>query len=162
MRRFILFILTISFYACSVQTVDYYIVRHAEKAIVDSTVKSSDVPLSANGMKRAEELKTQLKDKGIKFIYSTNTVRTKATVQPLSKAIGVPIQLYDGGDTNFVKRLKNLDGNVLIVGHSNTVDDVVNGLMGKPLLKNLPESQFGDLFIVHKKGDNFAYEVGHY
>jgi broad specificity phosphatase PhoE len=162
MKRLILFILTISFYACSVQSVDYYIVRHAEKAIVDSSVKLSDVPLSGNGLKRAEELKTQLKNKGIKFIYATNTVRTKATVQPLSNAIGIPIQVYDGGDTNFIERLKNLDGNVLIVGHSNTVDDVVNGLMGKPLLKDLPEGQFGDLFIVHKKGNNFTYEVGHY
>jgi hypothetical protein len=58
--------------------------------------------------------------------------------------------------------LKNLKGNVLVIGHSNTVDDVVNGLIGKPALNDLPENQFGDLFIVHKKGNDFSYETSHY
>jgi phosphohistidine phosphatase SixA len=137
-------------------------VRHAEKAIVDSTVKSSDVPLSEQGTNRAENLKIQLQDKNIKFIFSTNTIRTKATAEPLSKQTGIPIEIYDGSDTSVVQRLKNLKGNVLIIGHSNTVDNLVNGLVGKQVLNDLNENQFGDLFIVHKKGNNFSFETAHY
>ena len=162
MKRIIFFFTIIVFCSCSSASINYYIVRHAEKAIVDSTVKSSDVPLSEEGKKRAENLKTQLQDKNIKFIFSTNTVRTKATAEPLSEQTGIPIQIYDGSDTGFVQTLKNLKGNVLVIGHSNTVDDVVNGLVGKPALNDLPENQFGDLFIVHKKGNNFSYEAAHY
>ena len=162
MKRIIFFLTTIVFCSCSSTSVNYYIVRHAEKAIVDSTVKSSDVPLSEEGKKRAENLKTQLQDKDIKFIFSTNTVRTKATAEPLSKQTGIPIQIYDGSDTGFVQTLKNLKGNVLVIGHSNTVDNLVNALVGKPALNDLPENQFRDLFIVHKKGNSFSYETGHY
>ena len=162
MKRIIFFLTTIVFCSCNTTSVDYYIVRHAEKAIVDSTVKSSDVPLSEEGKKRAENLKTQLQDKNINFIFSTNTIRTKATAEPLSKQTGIPIQIYDGSDTGFVQTLKNLKGNVLVIGHSNTVDNVVNALVGKPVLNDLPETQFGDLFIVHKKGNDFSYETSHY
>ena len=162
MKQIIFFFTTIVFCSCNTTSVNYYIVRHAEKAIADSTVKSSDVPLSEEGKKRAENLKTQLQDKNIKFIFSTNTVRTKATAEPLSEQTGIPIQIYDGSDTGFVQTLKNLKGNVLVIGHSNTVDDVVNELVGKPVLNDLPENQFGDLFIVHKKANNFSFETAHY
>jgi phosphohistidine phosphatase SixA len=162
MKLTIFFLSTIVFCSCNTTSVNYYIVRHAEKAIADSTVKSSDVPLSEEGKKRAENLKTQLQNKNIKFIFSTNTVRTKTTAGPLSKQTGIPIKIYDGSDTGFVQTLKNLKGNVLVIGHSNTVDDVVNGLIGKPALNDLPENQFGDLFIVHKKGNDFSYETSHY
>ena len=162
MKQIIFFVVTAVFCSCGTASISYYIVRHAEKAIVDSTVKSSEVPLSEEGAKRAVELKNQLQNKDVKYIFSTNTVRTKTTAEPLSKTINVPIQVYSGTDTGFVDNLKNLKGNVLVVGHSNTVDDLVNGLLGKPVLKDLPESQFGDLFIVRKKNNNTTYEVGHY
>ena len=158
MKQFFFFLITIAFYSCSTTTTNYYIVRHAEKATVDSTIKSSDVPLSEQGVKRAESLADKLKNKSIKYIFSTNTVRTKATAEPLSKLLGVPAEIYNGSDTGFVQRIKSLNGNVLVVGHSNTVDDLVNGLLGKTVLKDLSENQFGDLFIVHKKNHKLTYE----
>jgi 2,3-bisphosphoglycerate-dependent phosphoglycerate mutase len=139
MKPIILFLITIVFSSCLTTTTNYYIVRHAEKETVDSSIKSSDVPLSEEGKKRAEALKNQLQDKSIKYIFSTNTTRTKATAHPLSETIQIPVEIYNGGDTGFVSTLKKLNGNVLVVGHSNTVDDVVNGLLGKQVLKDLPE-----------------------
>src|SRR5687768_14269138 len=131
MKQFFFVLITIAFCSCSTTTTNYYIVRHAEKATVDSTIKSSDVPLSEQGVKRAESLADKLKDKSVKHIFSTNTVRTKTTAEPLGKLLSVPVQTYNGSDTGFVHRIKNLNGNVLVVGHSNTVDDLVNGLLGK-------------------------------
>src|SRR5688572_25444174 len=117
MKQIIFFVVTAVFCSCGTASISYYIVRHAEKAIVDSTVKSSEVPLSEEGAKRAVELKNQLQNKDVKYIFSTNTVRTKTTAEPLSKTINVPIQVYSGTDTGFVDNLKNLKGNVLVVGH---------------------------------------------
>ena len=159
MKQLFFFLITIAFYSCSTTTTNYYIVRHAEKATVDSTIKSSDVPLSEQGVKRAESLADKLKDKSIKHIFSTNTVRTKTTGEPLSKLLSIPVEIYNGADTGFVQTLKNLNENVLVIGHSNTVDDLVNGLLGTPVLKDLNEGQFGDLFIVHKKKNKFTYEL---
>ena len=162
MCRYIFFFIAIVFWSCTATT-NYYIVRHAEKeTVTDTLIKSSSVPLSQQGVKRAESLRELLKDKEIKYIFSTNTVRTKATAQPLSDAIKIPIEIYNGGDSSFVQHLKELNGNVLVVGHTNTVDDIVNGLTGKTLLKDLPETQYGDLFIVRKKGNDFTLEKTHY
>ena len=162
MCRIIFMAITILFSSCATTT-SYYIVRHAEKdagtTMTAGTVRTSDVPLSQQGMKRAEALNSQLQGKKISKIYSTNTIRTKSTAEPLSKSIGVPIQIYDAVDSGFVQLLKNSKENVLVVGHSNTVDDLVNALMEKKLLNDLPDAQYGDIFIVHKKNNGKRYEV---
>jgi hypothetical protein len=51
---------------------------------------------------------------------------------------------------------------VLVVGHSNTVDDIVNGLMGVKTLSDLPETQYGDLFIVKRKKGRYSFEQGRF
>ena len=162
MSRIIFIAITIIFSSCATTT-SYYIVRHAEKdagtTMTTVTVQTSDVPLSEQGMKRAEELSKQLQGKKIKQIYSTNTIRTKSTAEPLSKSTGVPITIYNAIDSGFVQLLKKSKENVLVVGHSNTVDDLVNALMDKKLLSDLPDPQYGDIFIVHKKTNSKSYEV---
>ena len=145
------------FFLASCSTTNYYIVRHAEKAPSDGAM-TSDVPLSAEGEKRATALVDVLKAKKIKTIYATPYKRTQGTVQPLSAAIGVPIQTYDPRDTSFIRKVKAINNHVLIAGHSNTVDDLVNGISGQKLLQDLPETQYGDLFIVKKKGGKYKLE----
>ena len=155
----LLFILLLSASSCSST---YYIVRHAEKE-APSQVMTSDVPLSAAGQERAEALKDELKNKGVRRIYSTNFIRTRETARPLSTSTGVAIETYDVKDAGFINKLRALEkGNTLIVGHSNTVDDLVNGLTGKQLLQDLPDTQYGDLFVVKKRGKNYRYEVKHF
>lgn len=139
----------------------YYIVRHAEKQT--STPMAADILLTKEGEERALALRDSLKDKGIKHIYSTVTTRTKATARPLSEATGVSIETYEAKDTTFVTYVKSRGkGNVLIVGHSNTVDDIVNGLTGRKLLSDLPETQYGDLFIVTRRGKNYFFSQSHF
>ena len=152
MRKIIVGIVSVITFSCS--TTNYYIVRHAEKETQASNM-SSDVSLSAAGMERAEALKNILQDKKIQSIFSTNTIRTKSTAKPISDATGISIKVYDSRDTLYVSRLKNISkGNILVVGHSNTVDDIINKLAGQNLLQDLPDSAYGDLFIVKKKGEN--------
>ena len=150
-----LFIVLFLFFLASCSTANYYIVRHAEKAPSDGAM-TTDVPLSEAGEQRAVALQEALRHKKIQTIYATPYKRTQGTAQPLSAAINVPINTYDPRDTAMVRKLKAISGNTLVVGHSNTVDDLVNGLTGQKLLKDLPETQYGDLFIVKKKGNKYT------
>ena len=160
MRNITFIVFVLFFASCSPTT--YYVVRHAEKESATSNM-SSDVPLSAQGKQRAIALKDDLKNKNIRYIFSTNFLRTKGTAQPLSTEINVPVQTYNPADTSFITGIKKLGkGNVLIVGHSNTVDDIVNKIIGENNLKDLPETQYGDLFIIKKKGNKYSLERNHF
>lgn len=147
-------VLALAVLMTSCKTTSFYVIRHAEKeAAPAGNMMTTDVPLSAAGQERAIALREQLKDKGIGTIYSTPTNRTTGTARPLSAATNVAIQLYDPKDPIFIKNLVRHKGApVLVVGHSNTVDDVVNTLSGKNLLQDLPDNQYGDLFLVKVRG----------
>ena len=130
----------------------YFVVRHAEKADPGAQM-SSDVPLSEAGKARAIALRDRLKSESIKSIYSTNTIRTRSTAEPLSTLIDVPLQLYGPmPDSAFYTRIKMSGNNMLIVGHSNTVDDIVNNLTGeKSISGDLEDSVYDRLFIIRKQ-----------
>jgi phosphohistidine phosphatase SixA len=164
MYKSFLLLATIFFLSC--KTTTYYIVRHAEKessTIMSANTMTSDVPLSEAGKQRAAALKTELQKENIKYIFSTNYIRTKSTAQPLADAINVPIEIYDPKDPGFIGKLKSLNGNALVVGHSNTVDDLVNELTGKKEINtDLPDSSYGDLFIVKKNGNKLRFETKHF
>jgi 2,3-bisphosphoglycerate-dependent phosphoglycerate mutase len=156
MTRFLIFII-ISLSSCA--TTNYYVVRHAEKEASSSDMMSTDVPLSPSGKERAEALKKLLQNNNIKRIFSTNYIRTTSTAKPLSDAIGVQIEYYKPDDFLFIGQLKDIKKqNVLIVGHSNTVDDIVNVITGKNHLQDLPDTQYGDLFLIKKKGNKYKLE----
>lgn len=150
----------------SCSPVKYYIVRHAEKETPSTGLvmnTPNDPPLSAAGRVRAIELREALKNKGIQYIFSTNTIRTISTAQPLEELQGgTNIEIYNTKDSLdfFIDKLKAVrKGNSLIVGHSNTVDDIVNKLVGEiKVPKDLPESEYDNLYIVTKKGKHYRFE----
>jgi broad specificity phosphatase PhoE len=158
LKRFI-FILLIPLVSSCGHT--YYIVRHAEKAqsSTGSTMATTnDPPLSDEGKKRAEALKTRLGTAHIRSIFSTNTVRTLSTVAPLSLHTGIKPEIYSRVDDGFLSKLKSLNGNVVIVGHSNTVDDIVNGLSGSEHVQgDLPDSVYNQLFILKSRGGKMKF-----
>jgi broad specificity phosphatase PhoE len=141
-----------------------YVVRHAEKvAVGDTTVKfsPSNPPLSEAGKVRAIVLREELDNKGIRHIYSTNYLRTIYTAQPLVELTGVQVKLYNTKDSlsQMVEEVRNLKGNTLIVGHSNTVDDIVNKFTGENTIPgDLSESQYDNLFILTQKGSKIRFQ----
>lgn len=163
MRLFYLLIGSLFLASCS-QTI--YVVRHAEKESgIDPETKKTikDPPLSLAGQERALKLKEILGGKGITHIYSTNTLRTISTARPLKElTLGLRIEIYgtkpDSTD-RFVERLRNIrKGNILIVGHSNTVDDLCNKIAGRQVIPgDLDEKEFDNLFILKRKGDGYKF-----
>lgn len=164
MRLPVLFFIAALFLTACSHT--YYVVRHAEKATAADGMTMStpgNPPLSEPGMQRAQALKDTLKDKQIRRIFSTNTIRTMSTAAPLSQLTGLAVQAYGPlPDSAFIKQLKAINSNVLIVGHSNTVDDIVNGLTGRQSVpRDLTETEYDNLFVItYKKflGTKVRYE----
>jgi phosphohistidine phosphatase SixA len=157
--RYFALVLSLIFISCGNT---YYIVRHAEKATPMGN--TTDVPLTKDGETRAEGLKLMLKKKNIQQIFSTNTIRTKATAQPTADCFSLPIDIYGSRpDSAFVNLLKSKRKNILIVGHSNTVDDIVNMLCSKSVVPgDLKDNEYDNLFVVKRKGKQFVFKAEKY
>lgn len=162
--RYSILVLSIFIFSCGNT---YYIVRHAEKAtgIDPQTMKTiGDPPLSFEGQERALKLKEILGGKNIKNIFSTNTLRTISTAKPLKELfLNMPIQVYSSKPDSmdaFIQKLKSIKkGNVLVVGHSNTVDDIANKMSGKNVVAgDLKDSEYDNLYIIKRKGKEFVFK----
>jgi broad specificity phosphatase PhoE len=142
-----------------------YIVRHAEKITTSDSIgkmTANDPPLSEAGKVRALVLKNELADKHIGHIYSTNTIRTRSTAEPLSEAIKINIELYNSIDS-LISAIKSAKGNVLVVGHSNTVDDIVNKLCGQvKIASDLKDGEYDNLFVVKIRGKKIIFDQRKY
>ncbi len=158
--RLFLFILSAFLISCG-HTV--YIVRHAEKA-APGAMMSGDVPLTPAGEQRALALKETLKDKRIGMVYSTNTIRTRSTAKPVADFFGLTILTYTPQpDSAFIAALRKTRKNILVVGHSNTVDDIANKLCGRTVIPgDLPDPAYDNLFVVKRKGKHFTFRNNKY
>jgi 2,3-bisphosphoglycerate-dependent phosphoglycerate mutase len=157
MKLFFPLLFTFLLGSCS-QT--FYVVRHAEKAAAPAgNMMGTDVPLSEAGKQRAERLKELLKDKKVGLIYSTNTIRTKATAQPTADYFNIPIAIYNARpDSAFIHLLMAQKKNTLVVGHSNTVDDIVNMLCNEIKIPgDLNDPDYDNLFVIKRKGKKFIF-----
>jgi len=128
-----------------------FLVRHAERAdagMASATVAGADPELSDAGKARASALATLLKDAKITAIFTTKYQRTRDTAQPLAKAAGVAAVAIDPKDeAGLIDKVKAAAGNVLIVGHSNTVPEAIKALgVTEPVA--IADDQFDNLFVV--------------
>lgn len=127
----------------------YYVLRHFEKLPTQL-----DPGLTSVGERRAEALVELLRDKSIRYLFTTDYARTRATVAPLAKARGLSVRLYDPRVlAALAAQLQTLDA-VLIVGHSNTTPQLVRLLGGTA--DAMQEQDFGDLYVLTRTGDRVA------
>ncbi|HWJ94385.1 MAG TPA: phosphoglycerate mutase family protein, partial [Telluria sp.] len=105
-----------------------YLVRHAEKGTA-----GKDPDLTAAGQSRAQVIATILQHTGIAHIFSSPYARTRQTAQPLAERAGLTTQTYDpSAPQALVDKVKALSGAVLVVGHSNTLPELVRLFGGSP------------------------------
>ncbi len=129
-----------------------FAVRHAEKA---SEASDPAVPLSEAGRRRAQRLAEILRDCGITAIYTTDTVRTRATAEPLARALHLTPRIYEAKDASgkptpapLLELLRQEPrAVVLVVGHSNTVPELLTAL-GAPKKVEIVDSEYDDLFLL--------------
>ncbi|MGG5211000.1 SixA phosphatase family protein [Chryseobacterium sp. MIQD13] len=125
------------------------LLRHAEKEN-----SGTDPDLTSAGKLRAEELKRLLGNVHIDNIYTTAYNRTRQTVSPLAESKGIVIKEYTPAATMAATQLfidnilaQNQGKVVVIVGHSNTVPDMVKVLSNNTLNVTISETQFDNIFI---------------
>jgi broad specificity phosphatase PhoE len=120
------------------------IVRHGEKA----TDSGTDPDLSSAGRARADALARILKDSGITAIFTTEFKRTQETAAPTAASVHVAATVIPAKDTAaLVAKLHQLNGNALVVGHGDTIPNVINAL-GINVPVNIPDADYSVLLIV--------------
>ena len=154
-KYLILIIIFIAIISCSPsqEPKTIYIVRHAEKMLV-----GDDPELSVAGTARSKKLAQILENKDIQHIYSTNTIRTKATVQPLADKLGISIETYDiNNHDDLVNDLRKNKGDAVVVGHSNSIHHLVNYFVGQgPKISEIEDVDYNFIFFINLKKDGSA------
>jgi broad specificity phosphatase PhoE len=148
MKNFILlfsFLLILS--ACTAQNSPktIYIVRHAEKQL-----EGKDPELAYVGEVRAKKLAQILEKEAIKRVLSTDYTRTRNTAQPTATAAGLTLEVYDPKNQEaLVADLRASEGNVLVVGHSNTVSQLANAFVNEgEKFADLTDLEYDFIYVV--------------
>jgi broad specificity phosphatase PhoE len=151
MRRLVLSVFLLFFAVPAAAQPLVFVVRHAERADAGTggaTTMATDPDLSDAGRARAESLAAALKDAKITAIFVTPYKRTRQTAEPLAKALGVQPTEIDAKDMgSLIEKVKAASGNVVVVGHSNTVPDVLSKL-GVDDAPKLADADYDNLFVV--------------
>ena len=122
----------------------FYVMRH-----LNTPEGASDPDLTADGQRNAERLVSWFADRAPPAtILVSRTRRAEQTAAPLAAKLGVTPIVYDPGNTAaLVTEALKAPPPVLIVGHSNTVPDIVQQLGGQrpgPLV----HADFGDVWTI--------------
>lgn len=126
-------------------TTTVVLVRHAEK---DTHFVGADQPLNAAGVLRARELSRALGDVRFSAIYVTPWVRSRKTAEPLAQRLGDSLVMTVDAIDGTVRGIRqHPGGNVLVVGHSNTIPQIMAALTGQPELAKLAVG-YDDLFVL--------------
>jgi broad specificity phosphatase PhoE len=127
------------------------VIRHAEKDPGDAV----DPPLSAAGEARAALLARTFgnaKDLGsIDAIYISPALRNRMTAAPLALALGIaPIVAPTDDPKGLARRAlrEHGGGRVMIVGHLDTVPEIVAALAGRNDIPKIEEQDYGVMYIV--------------
>ena len=136
------------------------VVRHAEKATDDPR----DPSLSEAGQARAQALAATLAKASLDAAYSTQYKRTQLTAEPSAKAAGLAVQVRPIDSRNagtyaadLARDLRALPpgSTVLVVGHSNTVPELVQTISGQPAAE-MPETEFDRYTVITLDADGKA------
>jgi broad specificity phosphatase PhoE len=124
-----------------------YVVRHAEKESENADA------LSAQGKARAACLATTLKDTKITAVFTSPVQRTQQTATPTAEEFKVSIKTIKADDYAAVASAAGeaaKGGDVLIVGHSNTVPQIVKAVGNADV--TVGNSDYDWLFVIDKGG----------
>lgn len=145
MKRFIAALLLSGlFISAAAAQSTIFLVRHAEKAATGG----NDPDLSDAGRARAESLATTLKDAGVSAIFVTELKRTQQTAAPLAKMLHFEPAIVPAKDSaGLVAKLRALTGNALVIGHGNTIPDLIKAFdIATPI--TVEENDYDNLFVL--------------
>ncbi len=121
------------------------VVRHAEKQ-----GEQGDVELSVEGVRRSVRLQQTLDALDVRAVYTSEFRRTAATAAPYCRSKGIEPQVVPARDPRALAlriRQENLGQTVVVVGHSNTVPDVLRALGVRTDIE-IRDDEYDRLFVV--------------
>ena len=130
-----------------------FLVRHAERADAPAGpppagMLANDPPLSTAGHERAKKLAALLASAEVKHIFTTEYLRTRQTAAPLAEATKIKAVMSASRDPDpLIQQVRKVTGHVLIVGHSNTVPDLMKRL-GVKVPVSIADTEYDNLFVV--------------
>ena len=127
------------------------LVRHADRA----ATPADDPPLTAAGMKRAEDLAAALHDTRFSAILATDFIRTRDTARPIASALGIVPETVPRKGQPADQHIKAIEGAVhryaggavLVVNHSDTLPAIIAAL-GGPRIVPICDSIYDDMFVL--------------
>ncbi len=129
-----------------------FMVRHGER-LMDGT-KNPD--LTAEGQARAERLGRLMAETELDSVFSTPFRRTQQTAAPVQRRTKSPetITYLPEALVEILESLveKARGKHILMVGHQNTVPMALNYLRGDFEFRNIPDFEFGRLYIAVSNG----------
>jgi 2,3-bisphosphoglycerate-dependent phosphoglycerate mutase len=130
-------------------TTIFIIVRHAEK----DTSGGSDADLNTIGRGRAQALARIFAKIKLNGVFSTDRPRTRNTATPIAADKKLTLELYDAKkQKELLEKLAVQGGkHFFIVGHSNTVPQIVNILTRTDEEKDILDTDYSCLYIVSVK-----------
>ena len=156
MKKYIICLIMFSFAATAFsqqqEKTTYYLIRHAEKDRTNIANKNPE--LSKKGKERAKKWSKIFDELKIDVIYSTNYKRTLQTAATTAKNKKLKVKKYHPNTIDMASFLKETKGkSVLIVGHSNTVPNFTNKLIGNGQYLNMDDDDNDNLYLVTIEGD---------
>lgn len=127
------------------------VVRHAEKQL--GTI--DDPPLAPQGEERAQRLASLFGSATLgpaDAVYATSTRRAQATAAPVAGRLGLPITTSDASPDELARRIimEHHGGTVLVVGHTNTVPQLVSRLARQDALGPMSDDEYNIVYIVSR------------
>jgi broad specificity phosphatase PhoE len=122
------------------------LIRHAERGT------GADPALTAAGQARATLLAGMLQDANLGAVFVTDTLRSRQTGTPAAQGAGLQPIVYDATDATALAttiRASHPGRTVLVVAHSNTVDDIAAAL-GAGGVAELADTQFDRMFVISR------------
>lgn len=127
-----------------------YIVRHAEKQS-----DSADARLTLAGEMRAGRLAHLLKKTKLDDVITTNTFRTILTGEPTQQMKSCNFVTYEAKNQDVMIRETLGRGpgkKFLVVGHSNTIPNLLNELTKTTDYHDIPSNEFDNIYVVATRG----------
>lgn len=124
------------------------LLRHAET----EPDGSRDPVLSMSGEERARNLAHMLEKMNIEHILTSYLLRTRLTATPLARQKGLEINIRTMPE-EVVSEIRQTGGHVVVVGHSNTVPEIIR-LLGGPEFE-ISHDDYSGLYLLTIRGDEF-------
>lgn len=140
------------------QVATYYLIRHAEKERTDP--KDQDPSLNIDGMKRAKHWAEYFEPIAIDKIYITKYIRTKQTISFIAQQKQITPQKYKPHQLYSETFLRETNHETtLVVGHSNTIPQLANKLLGEERFGDMDDNDNATLFKIMINGDDKKVET---